>query len=54
VIDNSGAYRASHYDVEAGDADFAVVALKDADSSKPVLNDATTGSSSRSTPTRNP
>jgi len=39
-IDGSGAYRITHHDVEAGDADFAVTPLKDADDSAPVLNDA--------------
>lgn len=39
-LDPSGVYRVSHYEVEAGTADFAVTPLKDADDSAPVLNDA--------------
>jgi flagellin-like protein len=38
-LDDSGAYRISHYSVDSGDADFSVTPLKDADDSLPVLND---------------
>jgi len=38
-LDPSGVYRVTHHDVDAGDADFAVTALKDGDGSLPVLND---------------
>ncbi|WP_436924058.1 archaellin/type IV pilin N-terminal domain-containing protein [Halosimplex amylolyticum] len=38
-LDPSGVYHVTHYRVDAGDADFAATALKDADDSLPVLND---------------
>jgi len=39
-IDPSGVYQLTYYTVDAGDGDFAVTSLKDADGSLPVLNDA--------------
>jgi flagellin FlaB len=36
--DSSGVFRTTHSDVDSGTADFGVVALKDADDSKPVIN----------------